>query len=355
MGVSTSDTVQDSSAYVCSRAIGAVAASACFDSEKAKNIIGFSEKIYDFAENFSGSKDECSAALRFSDYATEIYYHLSGVSSAVLSGEYSLIEHGEVFNKKDIPYFEDYLDYSNGSEEEIFSLTASAYSGRKRSDFLADAESVTEEKAREKAGEALKIEPVLLRGGLLKDENGAEVYSFFHDDAAAEISGKGGMLLRLVNPTPCGKNAFSAVQAKKISSEFLDKQGYFDMECFAEKQEEMTCAFVFAPRVNGILLLTSCVELSMCLASGEVTYFNAFDYIRNYRTDFEKYSVETDIGLILPDGLTADYSTPCLAEIKGEERLCILAVCRYGSDRVYVFIDNDSKKILDMRIDKWTD
>lgn len=350
MGVSTADTVQDSSAYVCSRALGAVAASACFDGEKAKNIIGFGEKVYDFAENFSGSENERSEALKLSDYAMEVYYHLSGVSSAVLSGEYSLSEHGEVFNKNDTPYFEDYIDYSNGSEEELFSLTASAYPGRKKSAFLADSESVTEEKAREKAGQALGIEPVLLRGGELKDENGTEVYSFFHDDAAAEISRKGGMLISLVNPMPCSKSAYSAAQAQKIASEFLNKHGYYDMQFFEEKQEEMTCVFIFAPRVNGIILLTSCVELSVCLASGKVTYFNAFDYIRNYRADIVNYSGNADIRPILPDELVLKSSELCLAEIGGRERLCRLAVCLLGEDEVLVFVDAVSNKILKMTL-----
>ena len=120
------------------------------------------------------------------------------------------------------------------------------------------------------------------------------------------------------------------------------------MQFFEEKQEEMTCVFIFAPRVNGILLLTSCVELSVCLASGKVTYFNAFDYIRNYRADIVNYSGNADIRPILPDELVLKSSELCLAEIEGRERLCRLAVCMLGEDEVLVFVDAVSNKILKM-------
>lgn len=335
LSVSAGESVEDSASYVGSRALGARGSAACFEPVKLENINRFIEYAYDFSQGFSGGDGERKKAAELSDYAEEVYYHLSDLSVAVMNGEYRLSEFGSIYRRSEKPFFEDYIDYSNGNEDSLFAAEASARLS------LAGGETLTLEQARNKAEKLTGIDSVLWREG----ESDELVYSLFHGDTAVEICRQGGAIMRFINPLPCAERVLNDDDALKKAKDFAMNCGYSSLTAVTAETQTFTARFVLAPEVNGVLLLTSTVSLSVCLASGGITYFDAENYIKNFRTDI--YGTEIpDISSILPPNVSFEKAVLCLAEIGGRERLCILALCGYADGRVQIYIDYNSFKII---------
>ena len=346
LAVSAGDSVTDSAAYVCSRAIGAIGCTSCFDNKKIENINRFLNETYSFAEDFSPSDDRRSAAQKLSVYAEEIYYHLSDLSVAVMGGAYTLSEYDSIYLKSDLPYFEDYLDFSNGSENEIFSLTASAESQNQTSCFNNEDKNISADEAKKKASSIINIESILWREKETDSQTGFEVYHLAHGSSAVEICKQGGRLCRLINPQPYSEDIYSFDEALQSAESFAKKHGYNKLKLLSGDKDNFTARFYFVPEVNGVLLLTSPIEISVCLANGVVIYFDASEYILNYRTEIYASDGKPDLTAMLPSNLTLKKSALCLADINGRERLCYLGICSFDGDNIWVYFDYQSLKIL---------
>lgn len=343
LAVSAEDSLTDSSSYVSARAIGAMGSLGCFYSEKVDNITRFFSGVYDFSESFTGNEEGRKAAVMLSDYALEIYYHLSDLTNAVLNGGYALTEYRSIYKKSKTPYFEDMLDFYNGTEDEIFSIIAPAASVSGGFSLLEGKESISLDDAKKKASSAIGIPQALWRSGNT-DNAGTDIYSLTNGDVEVDICKRGGIIYKIINPQPCNSVVYTADDAHKKAVEFLEIHGFESMVELYSRQDMFTVSFVFVPEVNGVLLLTSKAEIEICLASGKVTYFNAEEYIKRYRTDIGVPSGNPDISSLLPYGLSAEKTTVCLADIDGREKLCILAVCPFENNNVYIFIDYYSLK-----------
>ncbi len=345
LAVSADDALDDSAAYVCARIMGAQGCLGVFNSEKVKNISRFALQAYDLAENFSGSDAEREAAVKLSDYGQELYYHLSDLSAALLNGAYSLSEFGSVYFRNDLPYFENYLDFENGTEEEIFTLPVPAEVKNFEFEFLSGKEGISDRQAREKASEFIKINPALWRENSAARQ-GTPLYLFSHGDTLIELCKAGGVLSRIVNPMPCAVSKLSLDEAKKKAADFSADCGFENLVLLSSESADFTAHFTFAPRINNILLLTAEIKADVCLSTGEITYFDSSAYIKNYRTDVYADEEKPDFSGNLPPNLSLQKSAVCLAEIAGKQRLCLAAECLFRGEFVAVYFDYYSGKIL---------
>lgn len=344
LAVSTGDSLTDSSAYVNSRAVGALGSLGCFDSEKSDNLTRFYSGIYDFSQDYSGNETSRRAAVKLSDYALEIYYHLSDLTNAVISGEYTIIEHDSIYRRPEVAYFEDNLDFFNGTEDEIFEIISPASAKSRKSIFLKDRSSISADEAKKNASDITGISPALWRGGENTNSGGVEIYKLTNGDTEVDICKSGGIIYRIVNPKPCDDKVYNIDDARKKAVEFIKIHGFENMIEIDSNENMFTAEFAFAPEINGVLLLTAKIEIDICLASGAVTYFDASECIRCYRTDIPYTEEIPDISCLIPETLTLNDTLACVANIDGREKLCVLAVCSFETDKVYVFFDYFSLK-----------
>ncbi len=345
LAVSAGDSLADSSSYVSARAVGAMGSLGCFYSEKVYNLTRFFSGVYDFSEDFSGSEESRKAAVKLSDYAQEIYYHLSDLTNAVLNGEYTLTEYESIYEKSKVPYFEDELDFHSGAEEEISGIIEPVASGAGGNIFLEGKESVSVDEAKQKASDATGVQPALWREGENTD-CGLDLYAFTCGDTEAEVCRAGGILYGVTNPQPCDVVVYSVADARKKAVEFLKIHGFENMTEFYVKQEMFTVGFVFVPEINGVMLLAAKIEIEICRASGKTTRFNAAEYIKRYRTDISAPNGTPEVSSVLPYGLTAEKTLVCVADIDNREKLCVLAICPFENNKVYIFIDYYTQKII---------
>lgn len=344
LAVSSGDSLTDSSAYVCARAVGAMSALGCFYIEKVENLTSFFSGAYDFSEGFSGNEESRRAAVKLSDHAQEIYYHLSDLTNAVSGGEYTLTEYDSIYRESDVPYFEDELDYYG--DDEIYGIISSASAGNNTSLFLCGRESVSVDEAKKTATGVTGINTALWRNGETGNIDGIEIYALKNGDTEVDICKSGGVIYKIINPQPCESAVYGIDDARKKAAEFTENHGFENMTEIKSAENIFTADFVFVPEINGIMLLPAKIEISICLASGEVTYFDASSYIRHYRADVAAVDSVPDIEHLFPETLEYERSLMCIAEIDGAEKLCILAVCGFEDDKVYVFIDYYSLKII---------
>lgn len=354
LSVSQGDAVADSLGYIGARAAGAMACTANFKNESTANITGFLNSVYELSQSFSGNGQSRKTALAFSDYAEELYHHLSDVYSAVAGGKYSLVEYGSVYSAVSKPYFEDFLAFENGTEDELFSRTEDVYAGGGHFFVLNGEETVSPEFAKEKASRLIGIDEILWREGEAEQKNGFEIYTLFHGNTEIEITRSGGRLCRLINPMPCSQAMYSGEDALFVAKEFVAEQGCDATELLAVRINPFTADFLLAPVVNGVVLMTAAVSVSVCLSSREITFFDAADYIKNYRENVAAYDSVPELESILPD-VNIIKTEVCFAEIDSKERLCYLAVCRYEDEYLWVFLDYSSLKVIKMQKIPFTD
>lgn len=347
LAVSSGDSLADSKAFVRARVMAATGCLNCF--ENTENMDKFLSGVYNFAEDFTGGDAERETAINLSLYAQEIYYHLNDVSSAVMNGAYALTEYGSIYKKTDIPYFEDYLDFSNGKEKEIFELITPASAETGGYELLDGKDKISEDAAKETASRVIGINSALWRNnsGVAAE---IEIYALKYGDITVEICKNGGMLYGLVNPKPCAAAFYSASDALEIAKKFMKHQGYGNMAEISTSASEFTANFSFAPSVNGVLLLNAPVKVTVCLASGEITRLDASEYLKNYRTDVFASEDVPDPEWLLPRNLQLRETLQCFAEIGSAQRLCLLAVCGFDGDEVRVYIDSSSLKVLKTEI-----
>ncbi len=349
LAVSADNSMSDSAAYVGARVTGATGCLNSFNSKNVKNISDFLNGVNGYVQDFSGSESERKAAVMLSDYAQELYYHLNDLTSAVMNGKYSLTEYSSLYAGEKTPYYEDFLDFSNGSESEIFKVIIPADASARGCEFLRNKEKIAEEDAKKIASRVADVSTALWRTDKIRAKD-IETHSFVHGDISADICKSGGAVCRLVKPSPCAKAVYTAEEAEKRAADFAKTNGYTDLILFLINENEFEASFYMFPEVNGILLLTARIEVTVCLANGEITYFDASKYIKNFRNGIVIDIGNPDLSRVLPENLDLERCIPCVSEIDGRERLCYLAVCDFEGDAVLSYIDASDFEVLKTEI-----
>ena len=335
LAVSPDGGTADPAAYVCSKALGAMGGAASFSEDSAGNILYFLDGVYRFAEEFPDepSEEKRAAAIRLSDYAGELYDHLSDVSAAVLNGDISLLE------GSDAEFIEDKLDFSNGSEDEIFPLIAVSVSP------VGSAEAaVSREAARAAASELFGVEAALWRGGETEELGGIEVYRFTYGSMLVDISTSGEVAAFTV-AEPCKTAETGADSAAASAAKFLKERNFPEMEELSRREREFRTELEFAPCVGGVLHLDSAVKVAVCRCCSELIRFDCSEYIKNYR---ETMAVDAKprLARLLPSGFDLERQRLCVADIDGRARLCYLAECSFRNEKLRMYFDYFSLKAL---------
>lgn len=340
LAVSGDGNVSESAALVYAKILGAQGSVSCFENVKTENISAFLSGVGSFSQGFSEdviSEEQRKNALMFSDYAQEMYYHLSDIANAVINGEYSLFEAGEIYSRRGAEFFENNLDFSNGTEKELFAKFASAPVQSKT--VRTDKQSVTVHTAKENAAEFIGIQPQLLREKGEEELDGLQTYRFSHDGVSINICRYGGEVCRFIDSHLCSRAQCSFEEAENAAREMMEKTGCDEYELVFYGKSDFSVNFIFAPVINGILLLTGTVRIEVCLGECRIISFDAEDFHKSYPAQLLTLTENADVSALLPDNLTFLSSRICHAEIDAKERYCYFVKCLLRSEKVYIFID----------------
>ncbi len=346
LAVSAGDSLPDSAAYVCSRSLGAMGCLGSFNENKTLNISTFFSGVYDFAEDFSGNEESRKTAVLLSDYAQDMYYHLSDLVNDVTNGKYALSEYDSLYQKDKTEFFEDVLDFESGREEELFPLIESAAVTGQGFYFLDGRNSISADEAKKIASDITGISSVLWRDGGIKTSDGCEAYRLICGDTGIDICKAGGVIMKIINPMPCKSPVYSVKDAYEKAVDFLESNGFYELTCIKMSEEKFTAEFLFVPCSENVYQLKAGINIDICLASGKTVYFDATDYIGNYRSNIRFSEKIPDIRGVIPECIDIKDTLLCVDDIDGAERFCILALCSYADCEALIYIDYYSLKIL---------
>lgn len=345
LAVSANENVADAAAFVTARTMGALGSLSCFENENTKNIGTFLNGVCGFAESFSAeiNEEQRKNALEFSDYAQELYYHLSDVANAVVSGEYSLVEAGEIYGKEGTEYFESVLDFSNGKESELFSRFANAAVTVTQ---ISDENAVTAQQAKETAADFFGIKASLLRSEGEETVNGVQTYRFYHSETVINICRYGGGVCRVLTNHICINPQFSFLQAEEAAGTLMNKLGCADYEFVYSENGDFSAKFVMAPVINGILFLPAAVNTEICLGECGTISFDASGFSLNYPAELAFLQENADVSKLIPENLVLQKSRLCCADFGGSRKYCYLAECLLKNEKVLIFFDYYTLKTL---------
>lgn len=341
LAVSSGESVADSVYYVGTRITGAMGNIVCFSRDNSENINRFLTEVYDFSQSFSGDDEARKKASQFSDYAEEIYYHLSDLSVAVLNGEYRTSEYESIYKRSNKPHFEDFLDYSNGKEDELFSQAEAVSLQAEKFSFVASKKTALPEEMKAKGSRITGVKEILWR------ESGYDslFYEIYHGETFLEFCKKGGYICRFITPPVYGERLVDTETAKGIAAGFIADCGYGKTELLTAETDDFTSVFCFVPEVNGVHLISANIMVEVSLCKGNVTYFDARGFLENYHTEVE-YGEIFDVCGLLPHNVRVERTLLCTAEIDGEEKLCILAECSFCDGEVWIYVDYNTRRII---------
>lgn len=354
LAVSSDEKVSESAAVAYAKILGAQGSIACFENVKTENISAFLSGTASFSQGFSDniiSGEEREKALAYSDYAQEMYYHLSDVANAVISGEYLLFEAEEIYSKNTAEFFENHLDFSNGTEKELFSGFESASVQTKATQN--QKQEITVWEAKERAADFLSVQSRILRDKGEEEINGLQTYRFVHNGISVNVCKYGGEICRFVDSHICISGEMTHNQAREKAEAVMKKVGCRDYEILTSQKNCNTSYFVFAAVEKNVLLLDATVKIEVCAGDGKIILYDAVNFCNNYPATVSETIENADVSSLLPDNLTFVKSNICCVTIDGKERYCHLVQCLLGQEKVFVFIDCHSLKTLETVFVGW--
>lgn len=186
------------------------------------------------------------------------------------------------------------------------------------------------------------LKPLDFRGGDLACWR----FSMPDRNVVIAVTVRGGEVLQFLSDSVEGEEADTA-EAEQIAKDFLTEHGYPEMECVESTAAGSAVMLVFAPQVDNVLCLPDRVSLRVCPASGQVTAFDASDYVRHHtnRVFPEEPHVWTP-----PESLTVESERKVvLLSPGGRDRYCVEYLCT-ASDGESVCVDVNAETGLQERI-----
>lgn len=329
LAVAADGITAEPAAYVASRAVGAKSSAVCFDEGATENIVAFFDGVYEFALDYPDIPDENlrMTAIGLSDYAEELYYHLSDISNAVMNGEMTL------FREKSAEFFENSLDFTNGTENELFSQAANTSVHTR-----AVTAKITLEAAKEAASELFGINSALWRGGDIESDGETEVFCFEYGEISVKVAAESGKIAAFAVVRTCSAAQIDADTASKAAADFVASLGFPEMREIGRNEREFRTEIELAPCEDGILYLNSSVRVAVCRCCRKIIRFDCTDYIENYRK-IEAINTAADLSELIPQGFALTGQTLCVENIGGRARLCFLAECEFHGVNARLFYD----------------
>ncbi|OUM89722.1 MAG: germination protein YpeB [Bacillus thermozeamaize] len=103
------------------------------------------------------------------------------------------------------------------------------------------------------------------------------------DSIYLDVTKKGGHVIWMMNERKIAKPTISEEQALQIAIDFLEKRGLKRMTLINVQPYDDTRIFLFVPVQDGVKLMTDTVTVKVALDRGEITGFQAEEYVYHHK------------------------------------------------------------------------
>lgn len=182
-------------------------------------------------------------------------------------------------------YLGDELNDANQSLNDyptlIYDGPFSDHVNNKKSALIDGLDTVSQEKAQEKAASFINVEKESLKL-LSKTENNLSTYNFYNGDYTVSVTQKGGIVCYMLTNMYASEIKLTQKDAVKKATEFLNSKGYAKIKESYYSTTDGICTINFAFYENGITYYTDLIKVSVALDDGTITAFDATGYLMNH-------------------------------------------------------------------------
>lgn len=194
----------------------------------------------------------------------------------------------------------------------------------------------------------LKAEPQLTGESDPKDEGMFSMYFFNAEKANGTplnfgVSVHGGHVVFQIDGRPVRERNFSEQQLIDKARQMLRKWGYPDVEFVSAAENTGTLMMDFAPRVQGVSILTELIKVSLAMDNAEVVAFDSRNFwVNRYARTFEQPKVSASVARtklaprLKTDG---DPDLSIVGDRLNRERLAWEFTAHHEDQRYLVYID----------------
>ena len=231
--------------------------------ETLKSLLGFAAGL--------SLKFEQMASLLSADYFS--FDKISDSLTAVDKGSEKTVSYLDSISDAELS-FEDYptLIYDGPFSDNILN---------KPSELLENAREITRDNAKKIAAKVLGIEE-----NLLVEENDTEgraaTFNFRTDTYSISITKKGGFPLEIMSNITAGEEKITHADATEKAVNFLNSLGYYDMNSTYSSTDDGICTINFAYKQGSFICYSDLIKVSVSLTDGQITAFEATDYVMHH-------------------------------------------------------------------------
>lgn len=148
--------------------------------------------------------------------------------------------------------------------------------------LLSDKSEISKEEALKKAAEILGIAENDVT--FLSEENDATAaYCFSGGDKTAAVTKKGGYLLYMLSGQFAGESKLEYTDARKYASEFLNNNGFLDMQESYYTVSDGICTINYAYRDGEYICYPDLIKISVSLEDGKILSADCRGYVMNHK------------------------------------------------------------------------
>ena len=230
-------------------------------------------------------REQLFALLRFSETLTK---DISDMRQQLFDGYLDFESAESTLEQKD----EQIASLSQNKEDAEQSLTEypsllydgpfSDHINQRDAALLQDKAEITKEEALKKAAEILGL--VESDVTFLSEENDTTAaYCFSGGDRTVAVTKKGGYLLYLLSGQFVGESKLEYADARKYASEFLNNNGFFDMQESYYTVSDGICTINYAYRDGEYICYPDLIKISVSLEDGKILSADCRGYVMNHK------------------------------------------------------------------------
>ncbi len=230
-------------------------------------------------------REQLFALLRFSETLTK---DISDMRQQLFDGYLDFESAESTLEQKD----EQIASLSQNMEDAEQSLTEypsllydgpfSDHINQRDAALLQDKAEITKEEALKKAAEILGLAESDVT--FLSEENDTTAaYCFSGGDRTVAVTKKGGYLLYLLSGQFVGESKLEYADARKYASEFLNNNGFFDMQESYYTVSDGICTINYAYRDGEYICYPDLIKISVSLEDGKILSADCRGYVMNHK------------------------------------------------------------------------
>lgn len=313
------------------------------------------------------SEEERNTLKTLLGFAAELSLQFEHMASLLSADYFTFDEISEILLRTDAGSENtvSYLDSISDTEMTFEDFPTLIYDGpysdnilNKESEILKKEQEISVNEAKKIAADVLNTDEKFLVEE--QDTTGKTAsFCFRNDTYSISVTKKGGYPLEIISDITVGETKLTQADAIEKASMFLNSIGFMDMVSTYAAADDGICTVNFAYKDGSFICYPDLIKVSVSLADGQITGFEATDYIMNHITrdipDFS-YTPQEAMENIAPSLQVKEISAAVIPTPSGSEYYTYELLCQNEENQhILIYKDIQTGEEVDILILLYSD